>query len=143
MGPLSAQSPFQGLHIFKMASCMPPSTSLSKDLQNPPQVPGPPLCPRVMEAKLPRFSWLLSKLLTQVNQPHLGIWLKYRERSHTGGPLKTPPPGHMRCSCSIFCCTMNGPHCQVGTHSLINFHHQRHRLTVRDAGFFRATEFLL
>ena len=144
LGPLPVQAPFRVFTFSKWHLASHPSTSLSKDPQNPRQVPGPPLCPRVTKAKLPRFPWLLSKLLTQVDQLCLSIWFNCRELSHPGGPLRMPPPGHMRCSCFTFCCTRMGLTAKwEPTVSLTFIISVTYRLAVRDAGFIRATGFLL
>ena len=103
MGALPAPAPFRIFTLLKWHLTCCPSTSLSKHLQNHPQVLGPFLCPRVTKATLPSFPLIL--LLTQVDQLHLSIWSICRESVTLGAPWGRTQ-GAVGSLYFTFCCTM-------------------------------------
>ena len=142
-GPLPAWAPLGSLCFQNDISNAIPLLLSVKTCNAPPNRCGVhPCVPKSQEPFCQRFPLLLSKLHTQVNQLHLSVWSICYELSHTVCPLRMPALGHNVLMHHFL--LYNGPLCQAGTCSLITFIITvTYHLAVRDAGFFRATGFLL
>ena len=103
-----------------------------------------PILPHVPESQKPSyqgFPLFLWKLLTQINQLHLGISSIHCVLSHIGSPLGMLPRT-VGCSCFAFCCTVGLSN--VGTCGLIMFIVTvPHYLIIQEAGFNKAMHVLL
>ena len=91
MGPLLAQAPCQAFTLSNRISGAVPQL-LSVKTCKPPQVPGPPLCPKVTKPKLPRVPHVFAQT-TYPSWPTLPEYMVNTLWSHIRGPLRKSCPG--------------------------------------------------
>ena len=138
MGLMSAQAPFRVFTLSKWHLACHPSTSLSKDPQNPPQVPGPPLCPRVTKAKLQGSPGSCQNCLPKSSNFPWAYGWNVMNSVTLGAPWGCLPQATRGAHASLSAVPWMGL-----TASLTFIITITYCLAVRDAGFIRAMGFLL